>query len=362
MKLEIVIQELLYTQDFITIPGLGSLVTQYQPARIIKSDHVKFVPPHKIIAFNQTAQEDNSILRDTLCKQHKLSKDEAEQEIKTFVNKTKEILKEQKIIHIAGIGDLLYNSEGKLSLKPDVSNNYLIDSYGLKSFHVHAVPEEDALKKAIEKQKGKVESIQKKIAKTSFLLLPIIFAIILIPNILHIPQSAGIIHFFRNTEVAVDMSNPLKPTPGDASYQFSQPPPSNIVYDSPLTTQTPPTENEPHKTDDITEETIADAAAEEPDNLEITEKTHVDEYDIAYIEEISNPQFYIIVGSFSDEQRAEEYAQELRNNNHNAGVLVRDSRIRVYISLFDSRENALASLENVRNKSRHKDAWMYAES
>lgn len=350
MKLEIVIQELLFTKDFITIPGLGSLVSQYQPARIIKSDHVKFVPPQKIIAFNASVNSTDTSLLDALCNNYNLSKEQAEKEIHDFVDKTKEILEAQKIVHFSGIGDLLVDSDGLLTLKQEADKNFLLASYGLRSFHVHAIPKEDALQKAIEKHGGKIDSIQKKIAKTVFLSLPIIFALILIPNIIHLPQSASVINFFRNTEVRIDASNPLKPSPSLASKHFSEPEPSNVVYDTPLTVQTPP----------------QDYAQTYPEQQEIIEPeiplTEPAQITAEAMPAEDLPQFFIIVGSFSDESRAEAYANQLRAQSHEAGVVIRDSRIRVYISLYESREIALSSLEKIKNIPSFKDAWLYADS
>jgi hypothetical protein len=348
MKLEIVIQELLYQKNFITIPGFGSLVSQYQPARIVKSDHIKFIPPQKIIAFNPSITEHDDSLVTILCSDYKLPLELAQQEVAAFVNKTKEILQAKRSASMSGIGDFFVDNEGVIRLKPAKEINYLTDSFGLSSFHVHAIPKEDALKRAIQKRVEKSgDSIQKKAFKALFVGLPIIFALLLIPNILHLPQSASLVQLFRSTEVAVDVTEPRKPIPEAASHKFTVPEASNSVYDTPLAIQTPPPQSN------------------EPSQAPTVESQTEQATQVAAIQETPAPaesNFYVIVASFTNELRAQEFAQELQQKSFDAGVVVRDNRIRVYISHALERADALVSLQNIRSTKEFKDAWLYADS
>jgi len=354
MKLEIILQDLLRKNKLVTVPGFGIFHSKYHPARIIKSDHVKFIPPHTIIEFEATENTNDVSFATTLETEYNIPFAEAVSKIEAFVTQTKEILAQHTSCTIEGIGELYYNTNNEISLKPDSQNTILLDTYGLSSFQVHAIPKEDALERAIRKHTHIAESSQKKILKALFIAIPIIFALILIPNILHIPQSASIISLFRNTEVPFDMSNPHKPIPDMASSYFPETEPSNSVYDTPLGIETPPPK------DDVS--SLTEISETPPEIPEIQEPTTAEQTTIPLQPTETTEQFYIIVGSFSTEQNATRYAQELQKSSHNAGVVIRDNKIRVYISQSESKDIALSELETIRANPKFSGAWLYAES
>ncbi|MDA3882499.1 MAG: SPOR domain-containing protein [Bacteroidales bacterium] len=356
MKLTIVIQNLLYTQDFITIPELGSLVVQYQPARIIKSDHVKFIPPTKHIAFNSDILTSDNDITSFLSKEYNLSSEQAQEEVRAFVNNTKAILKEHKKYVIDGVGALYVNDDGLLQLHPLPQAQFLTDSYGLSEFHVHAIPREDALDKAVRTDvRHTKDSVQTKVFKAMFIAVPVLFALLLIPNILHIPQSANIIGMFRETEVDVDLSPPHKPLPETSSAYFTESPPSNQVYDAPLAETKPTT---------ILPEDSLVALETNRQEAEQVENTVGDKSDVyqEFVEDIVEENtYFVIVGSFSTHENAQRFVNKLKKQSYDAGIVERDNKIRVYISQFSEKNLALESLDTVRSHTNFSTAWLYAD-
>ncbi|MFO7868271.1 MAG: SPOR domain-containing protein [Bacteroidales bacterium] len=356
MELELVIQHLLYTQNFITIPELGSLVTQYQSARIVKSDHVKFVPPSTHIAFNAQLRESEYDLTYYLTKNYGLTPEQSQQEVSQFVNQTKELLKQDKTISICGVGNLYVDTDNNLQFKQSSEATASIDSFGLTNFHVHAIPREDAFEKAVRSSIQK-ESVKKKVFKALFLAIPIIFALILIPNILHIPQSASVVNLFRSTQIELEKSSPHKPLPDMASAHFNDPEPSNQAYDTPLS-DSKPAEHEPIS---AKQDIISDSIQPDENNShesDITDSVTNDSFQDK-VEE--NPQFYVIVGSFSSHKNAQKYVTQLQNQAYDAGIVERDNKIRVYISQYNTKDIALDNLKSVRSLSEFSGAWLYAD-
>ncbi|MFW5851336.1 MAG: SPOR domain-containing protein [Bacteroidota bacterium] len=355
MELSIVIQNLLYTQDFITIPELGSLVVQYQPARIIKSDHVKFIPPTKHIAFNSDIRTSDNDITSFLSKDYNISPQQAHEEVRAFVNNTKAILKEHKKYVIDGVGALYVNDDGMLQLRPLPQAQFLTDSYGLSEFHVHAIPREDALDKVARKVQDSKDSVQTKVFKALFIAVPLLFALLLIPNILHIPQSANVIGMFRETEVDVDLSPPHKPLPETSSAYFTESPPSNQVYDAPLTETKPATT--------LPEDSLV--ALEKNKKETESAESVVDNESVVYhdlVEDlVEENTYFVIVGSFSTHENAQRFVNKLKKQSYDAGIVERDNKIRVYISQFSEKNIALESLDTIRSQTNFTAAWLYAD-
>lgn len=350
MELTNVIQKLLYTQDFITIPELGSLVVQYQPARIIKSDHVKFIPPTKHIAFNSDIRASDNDITSFLSKEYNLSPEQSQEEVRVFVNNTKAILKEHKKYVIDGVGALYVNDDGLLQLRPLPQAQFLTDSYGLSEFHVHAIPREDALDKVARKVQGSKDSVQTKVFKALFIAVPILFALLLIPNILHIPQSANIIGMFRETEVNVDLSPPHKPLPETSSAYFTESPPSNQVYDAPLV------ETKPNIA--LPEDSLLAVATSKQEAESVDD---VDAYQGLVENSVEENVYFVIVGSFSTYENAQRFVNKLKTQSYDAGIVERDNKIRVYISQFSEKDIALESLDTIRSQTNFTAAWLYAD-
>ncbi len=357
MKLEIVLQDLLQRTNVVALPGFGIFYSRYQAARIIKSDHVKFIPPHTFVEFESNENIDDSPLASILETEYNISFSDAVLEIQSFIHRIKAAITRSNSYVIEGVGTLVSNEKGIIELQTDTQSDFSYNTYGLSDFQVYTIPKKDALERVIQKRAQKTDSTQKKVLKALFIAIPIFFALVLIPNILHISQSASIVSLFRNTQVIYDMSNPYKPAPPDiTSAYFHNSEPSNSVYDMPLGTETPPPQT--HVVEQTTNpsslknQQFSDSSStkQSTNHMQTTETVE------------STEQFYIIVGSFSSQQNATRFADELQKTSHNAGVVVSNNKIRVYISQSESKDVALTELETIRTNPKFSGAWLYAES
>jgi hypothetical protein len=344
MKLDTVIHTILQSNNFITIPGLGSFVSQYHPARIIKSDYVKFIPPRKVIAFNTLIQQNDGILESILQSDYKLSLSEAQKEIDLFVNTTKEILQTSKLYPIQGVGTLYY-SDHSILFEPSFQNNSS-NQYGLSDFFVHILPQETNINDYVEKKKNELP-LHKKIIKTTFILSPVLFAAILIPNIIHAPQMTGIISLFRDTEAYVDFSIPQKPKP-ILSYKKTE----QIEY-------TPQQENITMSESKETNNVSNNNSKEQQKNNSIVSIPKTQEF---YNNSKSqNVNLYIIVGSYSSKTNAQVFLNTIKAQYTQAGILIKDGKIRVFIEKNSNKELTLHALRSIKQKDEFKNAWIYTE-
>lgn len=129
IKVDKYIQELLYENDAVNIPGLGALVKEYQPAQI---DHVqaKILPPAQDVSLNTNLPIDDGLLTQRIADAHQMSGLEAEQVIRDYVESIQESLNGGDIIAIEGVGRLYKNHSGELHLMSD-HNNFDTGVYGL---------------------------------------------------------------------------------------------------------------------------------------------------------------------------------------------------------------------------------------
>ena len=75
---------------------------------------------------------------------------------------------------------------------------------------------------------------------------------------------------------------------------------------------------------------------------------------------VTSKKYYLIAGSFSVEKNASKLLLQLKKLNYNSSIIKSDNGLlRVSYGQYATRENALASLENIKNKNN--DAWLLTQ-
>ena len=141
IKVDEYIKELLYENDAVNIPGLGGLITEYQPAQI---DHVqaKMLPPARDVTLNTNLPIDDGLLTQRVADAHHLSGLEAEQIIRDYVESLQDALNAGEIIAIQGVGRLYKNHSGDLHLMSD-HHNFDTSVYGLPAVASPVIQRQD---------------------------------------------------------------------------------------------------------------------------------------------------------------------------------------------------------------------------
>lgn len=131
------IAPLLYENETVALPGLGSFSTAYQPA-LIDQVQGELHPPSKAISFNTNLVGDDGLLASYLVQKHDLPLSEAQSVLKDYVATIKERLEKRELAVFPEVGRLYLDYEDKLQFLPD-STNFNTSSYGLPSLNFHPI-------------------------------------------------------------------------------------------------------------------------------------------------------------------------------------------------------------------------------
>ncbi len=133
MKIARYIGDLLFEYECIVIPGFGGFITKEIPAKIHPVQN-HFIPPTKEIVFNAHLKVNDGLLINHIASSEKITYAEARNSLENFVQKCEEALKDGKRINFRKVGSIFLDEKGFKSFEADSTQNYLADSYGLKSF------------------------------------------------------------------------------------------------------------------------------------------------------------------------------------------------------------------------------------
>ena len=176
MQLETYISDLLYRYECVTVPEFGAFLTQRVPATINDLSNT-FYPPKKTVSFNEQIQKNDGLLAHYIADVEKIPFEVANEKIQKRVKILKALLTQGETLTFNNIGDIVFNSEGKIQFEPSYHLNYLTDAFGLSQFVSPAVTRE----------------VYKKTAETIEKEIPVLFT----------PEKRKSIPYFRYAAVAV---------------------------------------------------------------------------------------------------------------------------------------------------------------
>ena len=160
------IYTLLLQHDIVIIPGLGAFVSEYQPAEISdESDEIK--PPSKTISFNTQLKNNDGLLVGHIAEKLHISHFNALVRIEKERDEMLFKLDKGDEVFVEGVGTLSYNEQGEIVFEASEEENMLLDSFGLGAMSISEpepvktpknetaeTPEEE---KAVEKEEPKEE-------------------------------------------------------------------------------------------------------------------------------------------------------------------------------------------------------------
>jgi len=141
MQLDTYISDLLYRYECVTIPELGSFLTQSVSASINENTNT-FFPPKKVLSFNEQIQKNDGLLAHYMADVENTTFEIANKKIAKRVTALKESLEQGNVLSFENIGDIVFNNEGKILFEPSYKLNYLTDAFGLSQFETSAVTRE----------------------------------------------------------------------------------------------------------------------------------------------------------------------------------------------------------------------------
>lgn len=133
MQLETYISDLLYRYECVTIPDFGAFLTQPVSATIDDATNA-FYPPKKILSFNEQIHKNDGLLANYIADVEKIPFEVANKKIAKRVEILKSYLTQGETLTFKNIGEITFNSEGKILFEPSYHLNYLTDAFGLSQF------------------------------------------------------------------------------------------------------------------------------------------------------------------------------------------------------------------------------------
>lgn len=131
------ISELIYENDTVSLPGLGSFVSSCKPAGI---DVVLGLlsPPARQVDFNPYLTLDDGMLASRLADRHRLSLEEATSLIEAFTDNIRHSLAQRELVLLPEIGKLYTDFQGVLRFMPETTN-FNLQAYGLPDVKFYPV-------------------------------------------------------------------------------------------------------------------------------------------------------------------------------------------------------------------------------
>lgn len=339
MELNQVIQQLLNSNDYVSLPTLGSFVQHYEPARLA-ADGATFLPPRQVVTFDISRSFNDGLLENYLTDNKGITSLEAGQQVSNYVDKVKNALHSGELVAFDHVGVLKKDSQGNIAFEPEIAAKRVSSTYGLE-----AVTVENKLSTPVTTKPTTPPNKPRPTPSHSVgsIGLPLILAasamtiLMLISGLMFfIPE----LRFWHNDSVVVESD--IKPDYIiDNSASLTQP--SLLPIDT------------------AEQEIAVDNTDTEPTPVKEKVAITTDKKRALYYEEPVKPDdktYYIIAGSFESADNARVLAASLAKGGYTPEILHSDGRYRVALSKFTDRNRALRELARLRGQKATESVWL----
>ncbi|MBW6483329.1 MAG: SPOR domain-containing protein [Vicingaceae bacterium] len=350
MKIETYISQLLFYHECVIVPNLGGFVGNYKPAYIQPLQH-KFHAPSKQISFNKNLTTNDGLLAHYIAEKETLSYEQACKEIEAFVLTLKNTLKTNKTAQLENIGTFLLDHEHKIHFEPDLSENYLLASYGLSSFQtlpIKRISNEEKITndlKIVAQTSAKIvhlnENNRKKWIAAAIIAIPLSFLAFWIPT-----------NYDLTGDINYAKLNPFIDDSNKAVYTERKEP--TIFNEDDLLLLEDVLKNDTSKSTYLSFSWIKD---EQPIVIEL-QKNNIAEPDTTSVAlKQKQLRYHIIAGCFSEKKNAKRMVIQLQKKGFDASIIgQRKGLWTVSYNSHFSRNQALDAL--VLAKSDNRKAWL----
>jgi CCDC81-like prokaryotic HU domain 1/CCDC81-like prokaryotic HU domain 2/SPOR domain len=301
------IKELLFEQDCVVIPEFGGFVTNFDCAKI--NENNRFIaPPQKWLAFNALLKNDDGLLSNYIAQEEKISREQANLHIKSFVEATKRYIQYDKTYSIEGLGTFSQNEENKIQFQQRATTNFYSESFGLENLYLKKtfIPQNElqVLQKPVVVSNNTIQQVFVsedrepsaevfEDAETNFeyrrnkfsRVLPVVYGLFGAAFLM------SAIYFYDNQKVSLSSMNPFH------SPTITHPIVKETIIEKPKAVEK--VETKPF------EPVVAENVVEQKETI------------IS-----SNKRFFIITGSFGSEQNAKKLLRTLKNKGFHEAELI----------------------------------------
>ncbi len=135
------LKKMLFEQDCVVLPELGGFLSHFNHSFFSATNQTYF-PPTKRIAFNEALKLDDGLLTHFISLNEEISREEAAQKVREFINEIKKEINQNGHFEISGLGKLVTTNENKIQFEPDEQANFYEEGYGLKAFSAQEISED----------------------------------------------------------------------------------------------------------------------------------------------------------------------------------------------------------------------------
>lgn len=139
------ISELLYTHDFVVVPGFGGFVSRHQLSHYSLNKEV-LNPPSKKIMFNIQLKQNDGVLASWLKDEINCDFNQATKHIEEFAAHCKVLLDTKHRLEFENLGFFYLDFEKNICFEPKTDVNFLIESFGLSNITLKELEKETATK------------------------------------------------------------------------------------------------------------------------------------------------------------------------------------------------------------------------
>jgi flagellar basal body-associated protein FliL len=132
------IAELLRGNDCVIVPGFGAFIKHYESASIHPITH-KFTPPYKVIGFNGRLRLNDNLLQKHIAFGEQCDDQQALHLIQFFIHSLKQHINQYGFFEFENVGRFFLNQEGILQFDPELTDHFSDETFGLKEFIVQPI-------------------------------------------------------------------------------------------------------------------------------------------------------------------------------------------------------------------------------
>ncbi len=369
---------LLRQKDEVIIPDLGTFSATYAHAEVHPVSH-SFTPPSKLLNFNAALKMSNGLFEKEISKRMSISKVEAEEEVKQFVSTLKINLGIHKKYVIDGLGDFQLLHEDQIEFKQNKEAVLWEESFGLPEIFAKPIErskEELNAQQAANKKVKKNKTEQKKPLPTAQPARKVsLGSAIAIGSLALVATWVGLVlfvndnlnpfkYFTSSSQVDIDAPPKFDQTDvnvvdaqGKVNVDDDEEPQNTAETEQSNTTDQQNTTTQAENTGSIYTDKKENTTTQKAESTVPTQQNNNSTANNSTGTELVSSRtnrYYIILGSFSTRQNANNFAQELRNKGENNLKIIApfngQQRYRVAYDAYGSEAEAESKANSLRGK------------